>query len=231
MDKTGGSLWEDIYKEGRMLNKAPYDSVVSAIFHHMPKNTDKASLNILEVGCGSGINILFAAEQGYKVAGVDISPTAVNYAKAMFAAKNLEADIYEGNFYPLKFGDGYFDFVIDRGALSCIDKTECLRSVKEISRVIKKGGKFFFSPYSDRHSGAVSGKAPNGRAIGGYRLTSIGGGIQEYGKLFYYSSGDIQEILNQADWKIINMNHIEKFDYMAPKREIFGCWEVIAEKK
>ena len=50
-------------------------------------------INILEIGCGSGSNIKYLASLGYNVYGIDISETAVKYAKNSFIKDNLTGHI------------------------------------------------------------------------------------------------------------------------------------------
>lgn len=79
-----------------------------------------ASGKALEVGCGTGTNCLWLAEQGFEVLGVDISPTAIQLAESKaggaprvrFAALDfLEQDV----------PDGPYDLVFDRGCFHVFD--------------------------------------------------------------------------------------------------------------
>lgn len=159
MDKLNEeqATWDNIYKKGRMLKHIPNDRAIMAILNHLPSDKKNSDIKILEVGCGAAANLFFTAERGFSTAGVDIAPTAVKYAQDRFDTAGLKTDLSVGSFYPLKFEDKHFDFVIDSGALVCVDMDDCRKAISEINRVLKMGGKFFFNPFSDRHSSAASG--------------------------------------------------------------------------
>jgi 2-polyprenyl-3-methyl-5-hydroxy-6-metoxy-1,4-benzoquinol methylase len=77
--------WEkDIYAKGQQLNHWPYTNVVSDIIR-LTKGKDRKKLKILEIGCGTGNNLWFAAELGMQVYGLDISETAIQYGKSRLA--------------------------------------------------------------------------------------------------------------------------------------------------
>ena len=69
--------------------------------------------------------------------------------------ENLEANLYQGGFYPLDFYSNLFDLVIDRGSLTCVNLEQCLISLKEIFRALKPGGYFCFNPYSNKHTSYI----------------------------------------------------------------------------
>lgn len=166
--KKEQTTWDNIYKKGRMLKHIPSDRAIMAFLNNLPQDKKNSEIRILEVGCGSASNLFFTAERGFTTAGVDIAPTAIEYAQKRFDDAGLKTDLSVGSFYPLKFEDESFDFVIDSGALVCVDMNDCKEAISEINRVLKKGGKFFFTPFSDRHSSAVSGVGIGKNSYGKY---------------------------------------------------------------
>lgn len=94
--------------------------------------------NILDVGCGTGLNAEALKEKGYDVHGVDISPVAIDqFTERGFKGK--ACNILEGLPYP----DNTFDFVFSSEVIEHVDDTE--KFLSEIFRVMKPGGKLVLS--------------------------------------------------------------------------------------
>jgi SAM-dependent methyltransferase len=84
-----------------------------------PKNLSRSDVRVLELGCGTGNNLWFAAREGFQVCGLDASATAVAFARERLEAEGLTADVRVGDFtQKLPYPDAFFDFIIDRAALS-----------------------------------------------------------------------------------------------------------------
>src|SRR6184192_944550 len=60
-------------------------------------------LRVLEVGCGAGVDLARFARGGAEVTGVDLSPSAVDLARANFAQQGLDGDLRVGNGESLTF--------------------------------------------------------------------------------------------------------------------------------
>ncbi|MBT7307303.1 MAG: class I SAM-dependent methyltransferase [Gammaproteobacteria bacterium] len=137
------SSWEEkVYSKGRQLNRYPYDTVVSDLFR-WSAGRDRSGLRVLEVGCGSGNNLWFLSREGFQCAGIDLSKTAVNYAKQYLAGDGLEADIRVGDISQLPWEDGHFDLVIDRISITHNSMRDIQQMHDEVVRVLRHGGEFF----------------------------------------------------------------------------------------
>ena len=99
-------IWEkEIYGQGRQLGRYPYDAVVSFVFRYAPRDRERSAVRILEIGCGAGNNLWFAAREGFSVTGIDGSATAIDYARKRFAEEGLSGDLRVGDFTALPFED------------------------------------------------------------------------------------------------------------------------------
>lgn len=98
---------------------------------------------VLELGCGSGEATLRLAAMGYEASGVDISPTAISWAKETAVARNIQADFRVVNVLDLSDWPGdYFDFVLDGRCFHCIIGEDRRLFLAEAHRVLKPGGVF-----------------------------------------------------------------------------------------
>jgi ubiquinone/menaquinone biosynthesis C-methylase UbiE len=101
---------------------------------------------VLEIGCGNGIIAMLLAGKGYEVYGIDISPTAVDWARERFAEANLVGTFRQGNVCEMSMlNDASFDAVMDGQCLHCLigdDRAACL---KEVRRILSPSGVFVVS--------------------------------------------------------------------------------------
>ena len=143
--------WEQRYRKNpNYRNHWPYQEVVAFLARSISEFQIKPKL--LEVGCGSGNNLLAADALGYDCHGIDASETIVRYALNFLEKKNIQANLKTAEFTSLPYENSLFDVVIDRSAvcLSSIDSIEI--AIDEIVRVLKPGGLFFYNPPGEVNS-------------------------------------------------------------------------------
>gem|GEM_PF-230804 len=135
--ESGSPGWDD-EQTWQAWRKEILDLIASG---DLPK-----SGKVLEIGCGAGDVSLLFAERGFQVSGIDISSTAIEWAKEKAQQAGIKAEFNVGDVRDLGlWGDETFDIAIDGHCLHCIignDRTEVL---KEAYRVLKPGGLFYVS--------------------------------------------------------------------------------------
>lgn len=217
-------IWEQKYAAGH-AERYPWDVVVSFVFRHAPRDRPRQDIRILEVGCGSGSNLWFAAREGFSVSGIDGSASAIAYAQKRFADDGLTGDLRVADFTALPFPDLTFDLAIDRGSLTCVGRSVRADAVREVRRVLKAGGLFFYNPYSDRHSSSVAGRAgPDGT-----RVDIDAGALTNVGQIGFSSKRDVEEVLSEG-WRIRSLQHLDLMDVTEPGYSIHAEWRAIAER-
>ena len=133
--------WEEnVYKIDRQLNMYPFDSVVSFIYKNYNDVSERSSIKMLELGFGAGNNLWFMAREGFSVAGIEGSKSAVDFAKQRFKGEGLNGELLLGDFSNLPWDDSSFDVIIDRGALTCNSHDTIKLALKESQRVLKNNG-------------------------------------------------------------------------------------------
>lgn len=216
-------VWEEKYSSGH-AELYPWDSIVTFIYRYFPKNKLRSSINILEVGCGTGSNLWFAAREGFNAFGVEASASAVAFANSRIASDGLQAQIIQGDFVSLPFPDNHFDLVFDRGSIVCCDLDSGQKAVNEVYRVLRPAGYFFFNPYSDFHSSRSSGvTAPNGLT------TSISeGSMVGVGQICFYSRDQVEKTL--SSFCIESLEHLQITNVCRPGHSVHAEWRAIASK-
>jgi len=102
--------------------------------------------SVLEVGCGAGIDLARFAKGGAEVTGVDLTPSAIELARANFEQQRLKGRFEVADAEHLPFPDNSFDLVYAHGVVQYTANPEQL--VRECHRVVKPGGEAVFQVYN-----------------------------------------------------------------------------------
>jgi ubiquinone/menaquinone biosynthesis C-methylase UbiE len=97
-----------------------------------------AGLNVLDVGCGQGIDLCEYALAGATVTGIDLTPRHVELARQHLGGLGLEGTVVEGDAEALPFADDSFDRVNSNGVLH--HTPDMPKALKEIRRVLRPSG-------------------------------------------------------------------------------------------
>jgi 2-polyprenyl-3-methyl-5-hydroxy-6-metoxy-1,4-benzoquinol methylase len=97
--------------------------------------------DLLEIGCGAGNVSLWFARQGWRVRGVDIAPSAVEWARDNAAQAGLDARFDAGDVLTLEgVADRSVDLVLDGHCLHCIEGPDRARVLSAVRRVLRPVG-------------------------------------------------------------------------------------------
>jgi len=101
---------------------------------------------VLEVGCGAGVDLARFARGGADVTGVDVAASAIALARANFDQQQLRGLLEVGDAEHLPFADATFDLVYAHGVVQYTANPQAL--VDECYRVLKPGGTAIFQVYN-----------------------------------------------------------------------------------
>lgn len=222
--QTIDPIWEEKYSQGHS-QRYPWDMVVSFVVRHYPRHKLRHEVRILEVGCGTGSNLWFAAREGFQVAGIDASPSAIAYAQKRFAEEGLTGDLRLGDFTQLPFESDSFDLVIDRSAITCCGLSAAKQVVAEVRRVLQVRGKFLCNPYSDHHSSQLSGRP----GADGLTLDISAGTLVGVGQICFYGRREVEALFAHG-WQLLSVQHLEMVEEIQPQQTVHAEWRAIAQK-
>ncbi len=100
-------------------------------------NLPKKGMRVLEVGCGTGLNLKLYQEAGCEIYGIDLSPSMVKAANKKLGGR---ADIRVGDASKMPYQDNSFDLVVGMFTLHEMPGSIRLPVIKEMARVIKTDG-------------------------------------------------------------------------------------------
>ena len=109
--------------------------------------------SVLDVGCGTGENLLYLAARGHEAWGIDFVPVAIERAKAKAAQRGVSAHLIVGNALELNKLGRQFDTVIDCGLFHSFADEERPLFVRGLAQVLQPGGLLHILCFSDEEPG------------------------------------------------------------------------------
>jgi ubiquinone/menaquinone biosynthesis C-methylase UbiE len=132
------------YAEGLLRMRAEYGPWFADALDY----AGARGLDVLDIGCGQGIDLMNYALNGARATGVDLTPRHVELAGEHLAAMGLEGAVVQGDAEALPFRDGAFDRVSSNGVLHHTPDIE--RALAEARRVLRPGGTATIVVYNRR---------------------------------------------------------------------------------
>lgn len=102
--------------------------------------------DVLDVGCGAGVEVVRFTRGGARVVGVDLADSAARLTAQNLRGQALAASVVVGDGERLPFPDASFDFVYAHGVVQYA--AEDSRVVGECHRVLRPGGLAMFQVYN-----------------------------------------------------------------------------------
>lgn len=143
--------WEQIYQNEGRGDEYPFPRFYEVVEYFKGFGCSR----ILDLGCGSGRHWIHFAREGFKVVGMDFSPTALRLAQEWSERELHEPLLVLADMrMPLPFKPSSFDGVFSTQVIHHACLNEVRGTIKEIFRVLGRGGAAFVT---------VSGKVDDDR--------------------------------------------------------------------
>lgn len=129
------------------FGKAPWDSGITPpelyeFIAHYPAG------RAIDIGCGTGTNVIALANAGWQVTGFDFAPLAVQIAKRKIKKENIQAKIIVDDATHMKNITGQFDLALDIGCFHGIENK--VDYLTQLTRILAPAGSWlmygFFKP-------------------------------------------------------------------------------------
>lgn len=139
------------------LRRPPWDSGITPpeLFNYIANHPPGRAIDL---GCGTGTNVITLAQNDWRVTGVDFVPKAIRTAKRKLALSkvegiknaNIQADLHVGDVTNLRGITGPFDLALDIGCFHGVDNKSAY--LDELDRLLAPSGHWlmygFFKPAS-----------------------------------------------------------------------------------
>ena len=97
---------------------------------------------VLDLGCGTGTNVITLAQHGWQVVGVDYVKRAVRTAERKASQAGATAEFFVNDVTKLEGVRGVFDLVLDIGCFHSLDGGERVQYLDNLERLTRPGSTF-----------------------------------------------------------------------------------------
>ena len=145
----GDSFFQSVYLEGT----PPWD--IGRPQPDLARLVDAGAITgeVLDAGCGTGENALYAASLGLEVTGIDAAPAAIEVARRKADSRGIAVTFAVGDVLDLGAYAGRFDSIIDCGCFHVFDDTDRERYVRAAHLALRAHGRLFLMCFSDQVPG------------------------------------------------------------------------------
>jgi cyclopropane fatty-acyl-phospholipid synthase-like methyltransferase len=131
--QEGYDAMADRYGEWRAATEgSPNDEWVAELLANLPDRTD-----VLELGCGHGLEARTIVDAGHRYVGVDISAEQLRRAKELVP----EADLRHADLTEIDFPDGSFDAVLSLYVFGHLPRAELPALLERMAGWLRRGGR------------------------------------------------------------------------------------------
>lgn len=136
------------------FRKPPWDTGISPpeLMEHIASHPPGRALDL---GCGTGTNVLTLATHGWQATGVDYVPSAIRQARRKARQAGLKVDLRLDDVTRLHGISGPFDLVLDMGCFHSLTPAGRAAYLQNLERLLAPGGTFLL--YTFLRGGAEPG--------------------------------------------------------------------------
>jgi len=155
-EKDSGKEWEEYYRKSTP-DRLPWERGIpdTNLVELIEKNVIQKG-RVLDICSGLGTQAIYMAKKGFEVYGIDISPTAVEMAKARGKAEGVACNLGTWDAVKLKYPFEHFTFVLDRGCFHSIPPEKREKFIRGVHRVLKRNGKYQMTCFSYKNGPATN---------------------------------------------------------------------------
>jgi SAM-dependent methyltransferase len=138
------TVWDNIYKDYKEGGEAwaTLSEGIIPDFISLVETSDFTIKKAFDIGVGTGKYLKYLQSRGFTVAGLDSSPTAVDYARDVL---DTHDEITCADMFAFPLGDEKFDLILSVSTLHHGKKDQIRELVENIHKALIKSGKIFIT--------------------------------------------------------------------------------------
>jgi cyclopropane fatty-acyl-phospholipid synthase-like methyltransferase len=145
-----------------LFKKPPWDTGISPpeLLAYLDSHTPGRALDL---GCGTGANLVSMAQRGWQVTGVDFAVKAISAARRKARQAGVKVELHVADVTRIDDIHGPFDLILDIGCFHNLDQGGKLRYLANLVRLLAPQGAFLlyaFSTTGDSDATTRSGITP-----------------------------------------------------------------------
>jgi cyclopropane fatty-acyl-phospholipid synthase-like methyltransferase len=98
--------------------------------------------NALDLGCGTGTNVITLAQSRWQVTGVDFAPRAIRIAKKKAQRIGVKVELLVEDVTRLNSISNYFDLILDMGCFHSLPPKDHSKYITNINRLLATHGTY-----------------------------------------------------------------------------------------
>ena len=220
--------WEKVYEQGLQNNSFPWSDLVSLYHQYKSElSTKRTSIKVVEFGSGTCNNYPLFKSIGADYCGIESSETAVKESLRKFP--ELEGKLIKCSFHetPLEISD--FDYVIDRGSITCNSSLYIRNLVSEIYSRLTPGGLFIgVDWFSDKHSEYLNGQEYFGDPLTKHDFPS--GYFQNLGITHFTNEVDLRNGLKKFEILYLSEKTVDVAESIFTVKNRYAFWSFVARR-
>lgn len=96
----------------------------------------------LDLGCGTGTNVITLAKNGWRVVGVDFVPKAIHAAREKAILAGVDVEFFVGDVTKLDYIEGSFDLILDIGCYHTLNPAGMRAYREQVRQLLAPGGTY-----------------------------------------------------------------------------------------
>ncbi|MFH1364036.1 MAG: methyltransferase domain-containing protein [Candidatus Aenigmatarchaeota archaeon] len=209
--------WDELYRKQGEIQK----EVINLVKNSLQILKEMNVKNVLDVGFGTGRHVVFLAENGFDVHGIDVSERGKEITENKLNNKQLEADLKTADMHDLPYPDDSFDAIVAVHTIEHNTMEGLKKTISELKRVLKPNGILVTTLISrnDPRYGEGEELEPN-------TYIKIDDPAESGVEHHFSDKNEIDELF--SGFRLIKIEEVEGF---STRRQI-DCvhWEIVAEK-
>ncbi len=135
------NLWRKLFYSLFYLRRPPWDTGITPpeveefVQNHPPGRA-------LDLGCGTGTNVIYLAQHGWQATGVDFVQKAIGKARQKADQAGVAVNFYADDVTRLSEITGQFDLVLDIGCFHSLSRRAKRHYTASLSRLLAPHGTF-----------------------------------------------------------------------------------------